>query len=167
MTSVFKRMAVGVVALGFVAAFGLTVLAQAQQGPAQPRQGRPWGPGPRAHAMALGFALGQLDLTAAQREQVHGILQQHRDEARALMQQARAARQTLNKAVETLPVDEAAIRSASTGLAEVHTQQALARARVRSEVWQLLTPEQRAKAETLKAEMRERAKQRHERPMPQ
>jgi protein CpxP len=158
MRNVFKGMTVGVAALGLVVAFGLTALAQ--QGPGPGRQGGPWGRGPRAHAMALGFALGQLDLTAAQREQVQAILQQHRAERQVLAQQARAARLALNQAVEAPTVDEGAIKAASASLGEVHTQMALMRARVRSEVLQVLTPEQRAKAEALKAERAERMKQR-------
>ena len=158
MRNVTRWAAAGVVALGMVGMFGLAALAQ--QGPVQGRPDRPWGPDPRANAMALGFALGQLDLTEAQREQVHAILQQHREESRALMGQARAARRAVNEAVEAATPDEAAIRAASANLAEAETQMALMRARVRSEVLQVLTPEQRATAEALTAQRVERARQR-------
>jgi periplasmic protein CpxP/Spy len=167
MRKVFSRMAVGVATIGLAATFGLTALAQ--QGPAQMGPGGGRGQGPWARGMALGFALGQLDLTAAQRDQVRGILAQHREETQGLRDQALEARRALDQAIQALPVDEGAIRSASAALGEVRTQQALARARVRSEVWNVLTPEQRAKAETMRAQMRERMNQRmkagHHRPM--
>ena len=158
MRNVTRQVVAGVVARGMAGLFGLT--ATAQQGPGRGGPGRPWGPGARGHAMALGFALGQLDLTEAQREQVRGILQQHREESRALMGQARAARRAVNEAVEATTPDEGAIKAASARLAEAETQMALMRARVRSEVLQVLTPEQRAKAEALKAQRTERARQR-------
>jgi len=164
MKNVFKRMAVGVAALGLAATFGLTALAQ--QGPGPDRQGGPWGRGPRAQGLALGFALGQLDLTAAQREQVHAILQQHRDESRVLAKQARAAREALDQAVEAPTIDEGAIKAATANMAEAHAQMALLRARVRADVLQVLTPEQREKAEALKAQMRERTKTRGPRAAP-
>lgn len=161
MRNVFKKLAVGAGALALAATFGLTVFAQ--QGPPDGRPGRP---GPRAGAMALGFTLGQLDLSDAQREQVRAIMQRHREEQRTLATRTRTARRALDQAAEAPTVDEAAIRTAAGTLAEAEAQMALMRARVRAEVLEVLTPEQRAKAEALKAQMRQRMQQRGARPVP-
>jgi protein CpxP len=164
MRNVFKKLAVGAGALALAATFGLTVFAQ--QGPPEGRPGRPGGPGPRAGAMALGFALGQLDLSDAQREQVRAIVQRHREEQRTLATQTRTARRALDQAAEAPTVDEAAIRTAAGTLAEAEAQMALMRARVRAEVLEVLTPEQRAKAEALKGQMRQRMQERGARAVP-
>lgn len=164
MRNVFKKLAVGAGALVLAATFGLTALAQ--QGPPEGRQGRPWGPAPRAGAMSLGFALGQLDLSDAQREQVRAVVQRHREEQRTLATRTRAARWALEQAAEAPAGDEAAIRAAAGTLADAEAQMALMRARVRAEVFEVLTPEQRAKADTLRSQVRERVKQRRARAVP-
>jgi Spy/CpxP family protein refolding chaperone len=60
-------------------------------------------------------------------------------------------------------VDEGLIRSTSQQLAEAQADMAVLRARVHSEIWTLLTPEQRKKAEELKAQRDARIKERQER----
>jgi Spy/CpxP family protein refolding chaperone len=115
--------------------------------------------GPRA-AFGLGVALGQLGLTDDQWTQIRTIQQEHRDELRLLGQRARTTRRGIDQAVAAQTVDEGAIRAAVAAWGEVETDMALLRARMRAQVMQVLTPEQRAKAETLKAQARQRAEQR-------
>jgi len=118
--------------------------------------------GPRA-AFGLGVALGQLGLTDDQWTQIRTIQQEHRAEWHALGQRARTARRGIDQAVAAQAVDEGAIRAAVAAWGEVEADMALLRARMRAQVMQVLTPEQRAKAETLKAQARERAEQRAQR----
>jgi Spy/CpxP family protein refolding chaperone len=108
-----------------------------------PGRHRPFGPG------RGGFAgLRQLDLTEAQRGQVRDIMQRQRS------------------AVETIPVNEGLIRSTAQALANAQTDMALLQARIHSEVWSLLTPEQQEKAKQLKSERAARVKQRREQRTP-
>jgi Spy/CpxP family protein refolding chaperone len=65
--------------------------------------------------------------------------------------------------VESVPVNEALIRSTSQALATAQTDMALLQARIHNDVWSLLTPDQQAKAKELKAKRAERGKQRRER----
>jgi periplasmic protein CpxP/Spy len=114
-----------------------------------------------------GFPFAALNLTDAQREQVKTVMQQHRDEMQAAGKQLRDAFDAQRKAVETMPVNEGLIRSTSQSLANAQADMAVLRARIHSEVWSLLTPEQQAKAKELKAQrearMKERQQQRQQR----
>jgi protein CpxP len=74
------------------------------------------------------------------------------------------------KAVETVPVDESAIRATTQELVEAQTELAIERAKLHAQVFALLTPEQQAQAAKLRAErearrsqMRERVQQRQPR----
>lgn len=146
----------------------LGAVGDAQQGPG----GGPWGEAdrPRGRGMGpmgpmrhFGLALGQLDLTDAQRDQVRTVLQNHRDQMQQLAKQAGAARLALRQATEAEPFDENAVRTASSGLGAVMADQAVLRAKVRAEVMQILTPEQRAKAAELRTRADQRMQQRRQR----
>lgn len=144
-----------------VLAFCLVSTVSHAQGPGGLRGRGPGGPGPPA--AVLGLALGSLNLTEGQREQVRQLTQQHRQETRTLMERLRAARQAHRQALEALPVDEGRIRAAAQELAAAQTDAALARARLRSDVYALLTPDQQAQVETLKAERDARLERRRQR----
>jgi periplasmic protein CpxP/Spy len=128
--------------------------------------GRGFGPGGPG---GPGFPLRQLDLTDAQRDQVKAIFDQHKDEFQAIGERLKTARQTQVAAIETQPVDEAAIRAKSADLGAVEADAAVLRAKVHAAVFQVLTPEQQEKAKALKAEhekrradMRERFQERRQ-----
>jgi Spy/CpxP family protein refolding chaperone len=129
------------------AGLGTAVLAQDHQGR---RGGRGFGQG------RGGFPLAQLELTDAQREQVRTVMQRHREDMRAVGQRLHEAHEAQRTAVETVPVNESLIRSTSQALATAQTDMALVQARVHSDIWGLLTPEQQIKAKELKAARAER-----------
>jgi Spy/CpxP family protein refolding chaperone len=111
----------------------------------------------------LGFALRQLELTDTQREQVRGVMQSHDTEFHELGQRMRTARQALDAAISADTLDEATIRAASADWAAVEADASVLRARVRQEVFNLLTSEQQAKAKELKAAQQQRIKERGDR----
>jgi Spy/CpxP family protein refolding chaperone len=106
-----------------------------------------------------------LDLSEVQRDQVRTIMSTHREESRALQQRQQAAMRALQDATEG--TDEAAIRQQGEAVGAVIADAAVLRSKVRAEVWAVLTPEQQAKAEQLRAErktrMAERQKQMQQR----
>jgi protein CpxP len=110
----------------------------------------------------MGGLLRDLDLTDAQREQVHALMQRHRDEFRAAAEKTMQARRALGSASEASAVDENAIRSAASALGDAEGEFAILRARVRGEVWDVLTPEQRQKAEALRQQREQRLEQRRQ-----
>jgi protein CpxP len=152
-----------------------SVLAAAMVAAAAPAfaQGPGPGPGPRPGRMGamgrmggmgdFGFNLRQLNLTDTQREQVRAIHEQHREELRAIAERHRTAGEAMRKAVAADPVDEAAIRTASAALADVQADGAILRAKVRQEVFKVLTPEQQAQAKTLRAQREQRMQDRQKR----
>jgi protein CpxP len=172
-----KRLGLGIGAS--LLAFGVSagVYASAQNtnpdgGPfSGPRMGQrgpmgPGGPGGRGGPMGPGGPMGmlrmlgpELGLTDAQKDQVKNIVQSHRDEQKALGDRARTAHQALQAAITAESVDEALIRQRSADVAAVDADMAVADARVHAEVWQILTPEQKAKAKEFQAKAGERMKQ--------
>ena len=140
-----------------VAGLGTAALAQ---GPGGGRGGRGFGPG---GLRGSGFPLAQLELTDAQRQQVRDVRQRHRADMSAVGKRLHEAHAAQRNAVETVPVNEALIRSTSQALSTAQTDMALLQARIHTDVWNLLTPEQQAKARELKAQREARMKERGER----
>jgi len=126
------------------------------QGPAGPRGRGPGGPG----GPGAGLPLAALNLTEAQREQARNIAQQHQQQTRTLMERLRTARAAQQQAVDTMPVDEGRIRAAMQDLAAVEADVAVEQARLRSDLFAILTAEQQAQAQKLRAEREARMKER-------
>ncbi len=162
MTLTTRKIALGVgsvlVAVGITAAAIAASPQNTSQGP-RPFSGRMGGPGGMGMLRRFGSQLG---LTDAQKDQIKTIMQSHRDELQGLGQRAADARQALHQAELTDPVDEGAIRDKSTALAAVEADLAVSRAHIRSEVFQVLTPDQQAKAKQLAAQMQQRMQNRRQ-----
>src|SRR5262245_4286779 len=131
------------IAAGLAAALmsgGALALAQAPPGPGPGmHRGGPGGPGfggPRD------FGLRGIDLTDAQREQVKSIMDSHREEFRQLGDKMRQAHEAFEQATRAETGDESTIRARSTAVASAMADEAILRAKVRTEVNAILTPEQ-------------------------
>jgi Spy/CpxP family protein refolding chaperone len=127
-------------------------------GPGPFGRGGPGGPPPFG-----GLNLRALNLTEAQRGQVQGIMESHREETKAIGDRAFAARKALEDAVAADNFDEGTIRARAADLSTVETDMAVMRGRIHSEILQVLTPEQKAQAKQFRQEMQERMKKRMER----
>jgi protein CpxP len=115
--------------------------------------------GQHAHARG-GFAqhiARQLGLSAEQTQQVQGIFANHQAELTAQMGQLKTAKTALFDAVHADTFDESAVRAASANVAQVEADLAVSRAKIASEVRNVLTPDQQAKAKELLANFRDRA----------
>ena len=120
--------------------------------------------GPFGHRGPAGFpGLAQLDLTDAQRQQVRDVMQRYRTQMQESGQRLREAHDAQRTAVEAIPVNEGLIRSTTQTLANAQTDMALLRARIHSDVWSVLTPEQQEKAKQLRTQREARMKQRLQR----
>ena len=126
---------------------------------AQGPGGRGRGPGGPGGA-GIGVPLGALNLTDAQREQVRQITQQHREHARGTFERLRAAQEARRQAVEAIPFDEGRVRAAMQELSGIETELAVMQARIHSDVFAVLTPEQQGQAQQLRAEREARMKER-------
>jgi Spy/CpxP family protein refolding chaperone len=121
------------------------------------RPGRPGGPiGRMGGPMGGAFAFREVmrDLTDAQREQVRGIHERHADRIRPLAERAHAAREAVNNAVMSGNADNLQALSIEVGGAE--TELTLAQAQVQSEIFNVLTAEQKQKIAERRKQMEER-----------
>jgi protein CpxP len=153
MNRMSRPIAVAAAAALLVTSLAAGALAQGGRGPR--------GEGHRGFGMGRGFA--GLNLTDAQREQIRDIRQRHEAEMKEARAKVDTARAGHRQAVEAIPVDEGRIRATSQALAEAQADMAVLRARVHSEIFALLTPEQQAKAKELRAQRENRMKERRER----
>jgi len=153
-----------VVTAGIVALMsGGAVALFAQGGPGQ-RGAGPFGPGgPGRRGFDAGFALGQLNLSDAQKQQVQSIMQQHRQQSQPVMQRMQQAMQAQRAAIDEVPVNEAAVRQAAAALAQVEADMAVEQARMHADIFNILTVEQQQKAKQLEAQAQSRAKERRQR----
>jgi periplasmic protein CpxP/Spy len=149
-------MTVGLVAGGYVS-------AQNTDGPRGPFAERRGGPGGPMRGLGPTFAR-HLNLTDAQKDQVKGIMDSHRDESKALGDRAMKARQALQTAVMADALDEGLIRARAAELAAIESDLAVAQARIHDEVFRILTPDQQAQAREAQSQMQQRQGQRGGRP---
>jgi protein CpxP len=140
--------------------FGGAAFAQGPGGAA--RGGRLGAPGGAAFAFAV--PVRELNLTDAQQDQIRDIVRQHRDEMQQAQTRLRDAREAQRKAIQALPVNEGAIRAITTQqVADAEADAAILQARVHSEVWAVLTPDQQAQAAKLQADRDTRIEKRQQR----
>ena len=125
------------------------------------------GPGGPFGLGGPGLGLGLADLTDAQEQQVRDIRMRNREAIETTAERLRVAHDAQRKAMEALPVDEGQIRAAAQAVADVDADAAVQAARLRAEVWAVLTPAQQARVakqrETREARMQERQQEMRER----
>src|SRR5579862_3866890 len=151
MTDRFRRfgLAAGTCLMALGMASGLLAASHSQNTSAdQPafsgRRGGPpmgmMGPGPMGF---LGPILPRLNLTDAQKAQVKTIMESHAADFKTLRTQGAPAHQALEQAMLTDPVDDNAVTAASAQVAAVDAQEAVLAAHVRSEIFQILSDDQK------------------------
>ena len=164
MTRTWQRIAGATLGVALISGAGLATLAAREQEPAGPgRPGAMGRRGPGGPGGPLDLPLRGLALTDTQQEQVRTALDGHKAEFEAIRTRMQAARTALQAAVTADAFNEAAVREKSVDVAAVEADGAVLRAKVHSEVWALLTPEQQQKARELQAQRVERRAQMRER----
>jgi Spy/CpxP family protein refolding chaperone len=108
--------------------------------------------GPMGPMGLLGPIVGRLGLNDSQKDQLKAIMRAHREEFRALAGQVATARKGLEEAILLDPVSDAAVQTASAGVAAVESQMAVATAHVRAEVFQILTDAQKTQVKDFVAQ---------------
>ena len=153
-----KRIIGGAVA--FAAAFMMSVAAFAQHGPEGPGGHRgPHGPGfPRGGI--LGHLSQALGLTDAQKAQIKQLEDSFRESTKGLHEQlGKGGPGDPFDAVASGTFDEAAVRAAAQQRAALHVELEVAHAKFFSQVYALLTAEQKAKLAELHKQMQEHHRQ--------
>jgi protein CpxP len=106
------------------------------------------------------MGLRGVQLTDAQRDQVRSIMDAHRSEFESAGKALREAHRAFAEAGRAATVDEAALRTQSTAVANAMADEAILRAKVRAEVRGLLTAEQLQQLQNREAEMQKRRQER-------
>lgn len=86
----------------------------------------------------------KLDLTDEQKQEIKAILASHKDELAVLAAAEKTTRTALHTAIRQLSVNEKNVRQASAAVAKVDADLAVTRAQIYSEIYAVLTPDQRA-----------------------
>ena len=93
----------------------------------------------------VGFFADYLDLTDAQRAQVKDIMAKEKPTIRPLLQQLSQSHQQLRQLEEGATFDEAKVRALAAQNTQLMTELIVQKARIKNELFQVLTPEQKAK----------------------
>lgn len=163
-----KKILGGIALAGALAVTGVVGFAQ-QQSKAQDggkdragwnREGREGRKG--RHGMGEGFGgrlAEKLNLTDAQKQQIEQITARFKESTKSLREQERAAGGKDFDAFSGGTFNEAAVRAAAQARANLHVEMEVARARMMSEIYAVLTPEQKAQ---LAQERQQREQRRQE-----
>jgi periplasmic protein CpxP/Spy len=126
-------------------------VAYAQQAGPKAGQAMMGGRMARRPLMAMRRGLAQLGLSDAQKAEIKGIVQGQKPEWQALAQRLQQARRSVGDAIAN-DAPEATVRAESAKLAAVQADLAVMREKVHQQVFAVLTPDQQAKAKTLRAQ---------------
>ncbi len=94
---------------------------------------------------AMEFFADYLDLTDAQQAQVKQILDKERPAIQPLLDQMMQNRHELRQLEQSGAFDEAKMRAIATQQSQTMTEMIVQKARIHSELFQVLTPDQKAK----------------------
>lgn len=106
-----------------------------------------------------------LGLSDAQKEQIRSIHEQEHTAMEQTIQQMREGREQMRALLENDTFNEEAIRSLALSQESLRTEMFVSRAKVKNQVFQLLTSDQQELANKLKPLLRKPG--RHHRPMPE
>lgn len=134
--------------------------AFASAGAQAPPPPHPHGPGAMEGHMAA-----VLGLTADQQSKMKAIREKYRDAAKADHEATRAQAQAFRAAMEDPKTSEAQLRQAFDQMNGQRFQFLLRQRAMRQELRAVLTPDQQAKADAMRAEMKDRMKARMEQRM--
>lgn len=158
-----KKLIIAILAVTVTAAGTILVLGQTEDTER---------PEKRAHArhgkfgkrgMMAGRLFRHLDLTEAQKDQIKAIRQTSRDNTQAIREGMRETRKQIAELGTKGDLDLALLDQLATQQAEYHKQMIIERQKTKVQMLSVLTPEQKAKLEDLKAGARERMRERFER----
>jgi protein CpxP len=157
-----KRLTTGVLAFAAALMLGVGVYAQHEGGPHGPGgPGFGHGHGPGGHGGPgdmLGHFARELSLTDAQQAQVKQLVEAFHEKNKALFEQGpKDGGGPFDGLSESF--DEAAVRAAAQSRAAAHVELEVAHAKLMSQVYALLTTEQKAKVAELKTRFEQHRQQ--------
>jgi len=115
--------------------------------------------GPGGFEHMLGYYSDVLDLSSAQQDQIKAIMQKEKPTLAPLMQQMKQFRSQMNQ-LESGTFDEAKVRALATQQSQTMIELAVQHARIKAEMLQVLTPDQKTKFAQLQAKHAQRMQNR-------
>jgi Spy/CpxP family protein refolding chaperone len=134
------QLLVGALALTLGTAMGVSQTA-GQTTPGVGQHARGFGQGGRM----FGFFADYLDMTDAQQAQMKDILSKEQPTIQPLLQQLAQSHQQIRQLEASAPFDETKVRALATQQSQTMTELLVQKSRIKSELMQILTPEQKAK----------------------
>ncbi len=107
----------------------------------------------------LNYYADALDLTSAQQDQIKGIWAKEKPTLEPLMHQMHQFHGDLEKLTDNGTFDEAKVRALATQQSQTMIELAVQHARIKSEMMQVLTPDQKTKFAQLQTKHEQRMKQ--------
>ncbi|MBZ5654760.1 MAG: Spy/CpxP family protein refolding chaperone [Acidobacteriia bacterium] len=114
----------------------------------------------------LGFYSDYLDLSSAQQDQIKAIMQKEKPALEPLMQQMKQFHSQMNQLDQSGAFDEAKVRAVATQQSQTMIELAVQHARIKSEMLQVLTPDQKTKFAQLQAKHEQRMQNHMQAPEP-
>ncbi|HKR00004.1 MAG TPA: Spy/CpxP family protein refolding chaperone [Pyrinomonadaceae bacterium] len=156
------------IAAAFVLALAVAAFSQQGPGGGGPRHGGPGGPppgdgfrgGPGPRGGGLGPFGRDLNLTDEQKAQIKKITDSFEESTKALHEQLRALHESQPDPMKGGAFDEAAVRSAAQARANIQIELEVAHARIMSQIYNVLTAEQKAQLAAKRQEFEQRRKER-------
>ena len=108
----------------------------------------------------VGFMTDYLDLTDAQQAQVNAIIASEKPNVLPLVQQVHQSQQQLRQLETSQTFDEGKVRAAAAQQAQIMTELTVQKAKIHSEIFNILTPEQKSKATQFSQRREERFQKR-------
>lgn len=105
---------------------------------------------------ARGMMFRGLDLTDEQKAQIKQITENSRATVKPIREQMKANRQELREITAGGSFDQARVQEIAARQGSLSAQMIVEKERVKSQIFQILTPEQKAKAAEMKEKMKER-----------
>lgn len=157
-------LAIALVAIGAIFVIGQTTTEKSVDG--KSRMGKHGKHGKRdgkrggMRGNGFGKMFKGLDLTDAQKTQIKEIQKASHDANKSLHDQMRQNQQQLRQLSESGTFDEAAVTTLANQQGQLHAQMIVARQKTMTQMFNILTPEQKTKFAELKAQFKQKMEER-------
>lgn len=155
-----KKITVAILSIVLVAMGAMFIFAQTNEGQTDGKRGF----GKRGHfgkhGGGHGMMLRALDLTDEQKNQIKQIRESSRNAVKPIREQMRANRQKLADLSANGNFDQAQVQAIAAQQGNLTAQLIVEKEKAKSQIFQILTPEQKAKAAEMKEKMKERRQER-------
>jgi protein CpxP len=157
-----KKIIVAIIAVAIVSIGSILAIAQTTDGGTDKKWGKRGGHhrGGKMHRGGGGMMFRRLDLTEDQKAQMKSIREASKTATAPLREAMKANHQKLTEATANGAFDEAQVTTIANEGAAIKAQMTVQREKVKSQMFAILTDEQKAKAAEMKATMKQRFQER-------